>query len=327
MKVVERLVMLLVAIVVADPALAGLLQVDCTKGETLTKAVEQAQPGDTIQVTGTCKETVMITTDRVTLDGQGRAILDGGGVGAGGTVVSTQDFLPYYQGVLTIDGARGVTITGFTVQHGVDGITCKNGATCIIRNTTMQDNADEGLQVSNNAMAELLNCTFQRNAEWGLAVFDSSSVTFHGTIVSTNNGRAGIRIAGTSSASVPGEVTMYAKHNAHSGIEVVGASTFQAIGTLHIEHNGEHGVLVTGSSGLNGVRALFLVKHNKRAGFKVDGGAGISLGQVSDKAIITDNGTDIDLSFGARATLKGNTIGTITCDKSSLIRGDRVCPD
>jgi hypothetical protein len=228
MKVVERLVMLVVAIVVADPALAGLLQVDCTKGETLTKAVAQAQPGDTIQVTGTCTETVMITTDRVTLDGQGRAILDGGGVGKAGTVVSAQDWLPYYQGVLTIDGARGVTITGFTVQHGVDGITCKNGATCIVRHTTMQDNADEGLQVSQNAAAEILNCTFQRNAEWGLVVFDNSSVTFHGTIVSTNNGRAGIGIGGSSSATVPGEVTMHTTHNAHSGIEVARASTFQA---------------------------------------------------------------------------------------------------
>jgi hypothetical protein len=242
-------------------------------------------------------------------------------------VVSTQDWLPYYQGVLTIDGARGVTITGFTVQHGVDGITSKNGATCIIRNTTMQDNADEGLQVSNNATAELLNCTFQRNAEEGLTVFDTSSVTFHGTIVSTNNGRGGIGISGASSAQVPGEVTMYATHNAHSGIAVTRASNFQARGTLHIEHNGEHGVFVSSSSAFFGVRALFLVKHNKRAGVKVDNGATIALGQVSDKAIITDNGTDIDLSFGARATLKGNTIGTITCDKSSLVRGDRVCPE
>ena len=40
----------------------------------------------------------------------------------------------------------------------------------------------------------------------------------------------------------------------------------------------------------------------------------------------SDNGTDVDLSFGARATLKGSTIGTITCDKSSMIRGDVTCP-
>jgi nitrous oxidase accessory protein NosD len=220
MKVVNRLVVLLLAIVVARPALAGLLHVDCTKGETVAKAVEQAKPGDTIQVTGTCKETVMITTDRVTLDGQGSAILDGGGVGKAGTVVSTQDWLPYYQGVLTIDGARGVVVTGFTVQHGVDGITCKNGATCIIQNTTLQDNADEGIQVSQNATADLINCTLQRNAECGL-----------------------------------------------------------------------------------------------------DDGASITISQYSD------NGTDIDLSFGARATLKGNTIGTITCDKGSMIRGDVTCPE
>ena len=63
----------------ASPALAAIRNVDCTKGETITTALTDAVPGDTIRVTGTCRERITITTDRLTLDGQDRTILDGGG--------------------------------------------------------------------------------------------------------------------------------------------------------------------------------------------------------------------------------------------------------
>ena len=63
----------------ASPALAAIRNVNCTKGETITTALTDAVPGDTIRVTGTCRERITITTDRLTLDGQDRTILDGGG--------------------------------------------------------------------------------------------------------------------------------------------------------------------------------------------------------------------------------------------------------
>src|SRR5215831_9049765 len=87
---------------------AGITNVDCNKGQTIGQALTKADPGDTIRVTGTCHEQVTITTDRLTLDGQGTAILDGGG-GASGDDLS---------GLLTIDGAREVVVTGFTIQNG-----------------------------------------------------------------------------------------------------------------------------------------------------------------------------------------------------------------
>ncbi len=111
-----KILIAVMVMAVASPALAGTMKVNCDKGGTITKALENAKRGDTIQVTGTCKERVTITTDRLTLDGQGSAILDGGGGFKANAV---------FERVITIDGARGVTITGFTVQHGPDGITCK----------------------------------------------------------------------------------------------------------------------------------------------------------------------------------------------------------
>ena len=53
--------------------------VNCNSGETIAKVLDKAEPGDTIRVTGTCFERVTITTDRITLDGQGSATLDGAG--------------------------------------------------------------------------------------------------------------------------------------------------------------------------------------------------------------------------------------------------------
>ena len=69
-----------------SPVVAAIRNVDCTKGETITTALTAAVPGDTIRVTGTCRERITITTDRLTLDGQGSTILEGGG----GTRLSSQ---------------------------------------------------------------------------------------------------------------------------------------------------------------------------------------------------------------------------------------------
>ena len=73
--------LLIASVVTASPALAdsGVKQVHCEKGQTLTKALEKARPGDLFLVFGTCRERVVITTDQITLDGQGQAVLDGGG--------------------------------------------------------------------------------------------------------------------------------------------------------------------------------------------------------------------------------------------------------
>jgi hypothetical protein len=50
--------------------------------------------------------------------------------------------------------------------------------------------------------------------------------------------------------------------------------------------------------------------------------------RIDQGGTITGNGTDIVLRFGSRGTFNGKTIGTITCDETSLVRGDTgvTCP-
>jgi hypothetical protein len=93
--------------------------VDCGT-QSLSRAVQQNQPGDALLVSGICRaERIVITTDRLTLDGQRGAILDlGFGSVDGGTSDAT----------VLIDGARGVVIQGFTIQNGPDGVLGQSNA-------------------------------------------------------------------------------------------------------------------------------------------------------------------------------------------------------
>jgi hypothetical protein len=120
------------AFVAASPggdAASNMKVVNCDRGENIAEVLAKAEPGDTIRVTGTCVEWVSIKTDRITLDGQGAATLDGGG----GPIAE-------FDGVVIIDGASGVTIQGFTVQNGPgEGILGTHGAAFSVRNTTVQD--------------------------------------------------------------------------------------------------------------------------------------------------------------------------------------------
>lgn len=167
--------------------------VNCDAGQTIGKALQQANPGDTIVVSGTCRERVVISTDRVTLDGQGGAVLDGGG--GAPTELS---------GLVTIDGARGVTITGFTIQNGPgDGILALGAATVVVQNTTVQDNASMGVDVIDHSTAQLTDFTARRNLQ-GIDVFNSSLVILRGTIIISDNRSFGSDLGGRSTMEIRG---------------------------------------------------------------------------------------------------------------------------
>ena len=172
----------------------GLRNVDCSKGEMIGEALAKADRGDTIRVTGTCRERATITTDRLTLDGQGTAVLDGAGV------ARTTDF----SGLLTIDGARGVTVTGFTIQNAPsDGILALHAATCVVSNTTVQDNALMGIEVADLSTAELTDFTTRRNL-LGVNVLNESLVIFRGSIIIKDNRGDGLDLFGRSTADLRG---------------------------------------------------------------------------------------------------------------------------
>jgi len=193
---------LLIALVLLGPqeqsvgvagADSAVKKVECDNGQTLTDALQKAKPGDTLQVTGTCQERVIITTDRLTLDGDGSAVLDGGGGGP-----------TEFEGVVTIDGAHGVTLTGFTIQNGPgEGILGRHGAAFTMQHTTVQDNAHTGIVVSDGSTADLSDTTVWRNAN-GLDVFTGANAILRGAISITHNLGVGAFANGASILEIRG---------------------------------------------------------------------------------------------------------------------------
>ena len=350
-------------------AASNMRVVNCDRGQNLGEALARAEPGDTIRVTGTCVERVSIKTDRITLDGQGAATLDGGGG-------------PYaeFDGVVTIDGASGVTIQGFTVQNGAgEGILGTHGAAFSVRNTTVQDNGGNGVAVAEGSTAELTDCSMLRNAT-GIDVFTQSSAVLKGAIRTNENLGNGADINGTSiieirgaqvEASRNGGVGLVAGSNSQLavfGFDVSRGSTFTidanggpgivlgdsilnvfesttisitnsplgilvgagkiispfGVGTFVIENNG-----VGLDFGLDGTALLVggLTVRNNGTGVRGDGAGVLTFISIPENpSAITGNGVDVDLRFGARATIEGVNVGTITCDSTVLSRGTTVCP-
>jgi Right handed beta helix region len=353
-------------------------KVERDKGQTLTEALKQAKPGDTLHVTGTCHERVTITTDRLTLDGGGSAVLDGGGGGP-----------TEFDGVVTIDGAHGVTLTGFTIQHGPgEGILGLHGAAFAVQQTTVQNNATIGIGVADGSMADLTDCTIQGNGV-GIDVFTSASAILRGAITSSqntgngaevngqsmleirgaqvqlnNNGGAGL-VAGSGQVAIFGFTaaqgsTLTANGNGNFGIIIftpqsqltIYGSDFFGSGAniITAANNGADGILVsagfiaspfgtgkfvlannaTGLHFIEGGGAVItggLNVQNNATGVLADGASTLTLASIpTNPSVVENNGTDVDLRFGTRATVDGVTIGTIVCDTTVLSRPTTVCP-
>src|SRR5262249_15587687 len=95
-------------------------------------------------------------------------------------------------------------------------------------------------------------------------------------------------------------------------------------GTILIEHNTE-GVRAENTCTIAQLIAGRMTIRGNTIGILGDDGSDI---RIDQGGTITDNGMDIVLRFGSRGTFNGNTIGTITCDETSLVRGDTgvTCP-
>jgi hypothetical protein len=189
------------------------MQLNCDTGQQLAHALSVAKPGSTIQLTGTCRERVTIATDGITLDGQGTAVIEGEGAGP-----FPSDFDP----VVTIDGARRVTLRGLTVQNSPgEGILAKNGASFRLEHVTAQNNGNAGIALFANSTGELEAVMSQGNLT-GLAGFDSAVAILHGSIVLTGNLVHGLTFEGKSTVDLRG-AQLNASNNGGFGLVMAGS--------------------------------------------------------------------------------------------------------
>jgi Right handed beta helix region len=229
------------------------IRVNCNAGQTIEQALQRARPGTTILVSGTCRERVTITTDRITLDGRGSAILDGRSNNPGTAGVQSD---PEFDGVVIIDGVTGVTLTGLTIQNGLgNGIFGRRSAAFAVRNTAVQDNSVTGIVVSDNSTVELADSTIQRNSSVGIDVFNNSSVILKGAISITNKHElGGVNVFGSSTMEIRG-ARVQLNNNRGVGLVVGSGSQLAIFGfnvsqgsTLTANANGAGGIVLAGGS-------------------------------------------------------------------------------
>jgi len=189
---------------------------------------------------------------------------------------------------------------------------------------------------------------------FGIVVIGNSCASFSGDITVSGNNIGGISISYTSSAWFAGNVSVTS--NTWDGIFIHTNSEAAFNGNTFVSSNNGNGVSITNNgslvfwnlsgynreflvegNGLNGISLtngasitnlwddVIIIRDNGLSGIFVDDGSSINFGTGGNT--ITGHTPDISLSFGARATFNGvDTIGSIVCDETALIRGNQACP-
>jgi hypothetical protein len=169
--------------VVGSTAQAATLSVNCAAKVGLTsigaalKALQSSEESHgpaTINVSGACHENVVIQTiDRLTLNAVNGASITDASSGA--------------LDVIGVLDSRDVTITGFSIFGGLDGIACGDGALCRLTRDTVDGATGNGVAVFTLGQARLTSVKLNNN-DIGLYVNHGGTVIGDATMQGNNQG-------------------------------------------------------------------------------------------------------------------------------------------
>jgi len=220
-----------------------ILKVDCDAGEKIQDKIAAAKPGDTILVSGTCRETINIPSEviRITLDGQGKAVIEGPAKGDG----------------FFIRG-KDVTIKGFTISAGRDGIHLSGaagGAAATIEGNIIRKTGRHGIHMDHSGVSRIAGNTIEEVPGFGIDVGESSVARIGyllrplGRAANTIRrcGEHGIAVTRASAARIVGNKI---EGNGGSGVFVSRHSQADVFGNS-ISGNGQDGITASQNSGVN----------------------------------------------------------------------------
>ena len=144
-----------------EQAQSGTHTLTCGPEKTIGQAIKTLKPGDTLLVSGTCNENLAMgqEVDRITLDGQGTATINGDSSA----------------NAVTVTG-RGITIRGFVITGGApQAVGVTDGGSAVIDGNTIQYADRNGIAVFRNSSADIINNTIQNNPLAGIAIQSNSS--------------------------------------------------------------------------------------------------------------------------------------------------------
>jgi parallel beta-helix repeat protein len=268
---------------------------DCSAG-TLQAAVNNAAPGDTIFVGGTCNENVVIRNDaqRITLKGEGTATINGSNPNSPALIVR----------------GKGIVIQGFTITGGSVGIDLNRGSNAFVDGNVIENASGHGIVVGPGAFAGVINNLIRNNLGAGIVVNENSS--------------ARIGFSEDSDTAAAGNAI---QDNA-VGILVTNQSNARIVGN-DISSNDGDGVLVIRRSSAD--ISNNAINGNGTDGIRVEDNSVVQLGQDSGSSIFelpndtSTNNTGFGLSCALGGVADGRQ-GTLT-GTSGATDFDAACID
>src|SRR5262245_28350135 len=227
-------------ILVPLAASAGPSSINCAS-RTISSALRNLRPGDTLLVTGACHENVVIDAGihDVTIDGQ-----------------DTTSVIPAVatQPAITVFG-QNVTLRRLVVNGGDHVVQIARGGSAVIERSTIKNAAKNGVFVLDSAFAAIGNSTIEDNGGHGVSVAFASSAVIgllsRGATVTSpntiqNNTNVGIIVSNAATASI---VANTISGNGFGGIRVQQVSHGRISGNA-IDNNVRSGIAVLEYSGV-----------------------------------------------------------------------------
>jgi parallel beta-helix repeat protein len=224
---------------------AAPLTVDCNAGEKIQPKIALAKPGDTVLVSGTCSENIAIPSEvvRITLDGQGKAVIQAPGTTADAIFIRGKD----------------ITIKGFTLTGGRDGIHLSGaaaGASAIIDGNAIQRTGRYGIHLDSSSVGRIANNRIENIPNAGIDITENSYARIGFVIPSApkpgpntirNSGNHGIAVSRASSAWIANNTIA---DNKGGGVFVNRNSQADIVNNT-INGNGGDGITASQNSGVN----------------------------------------------------------------------------
>ncbi len=274
--------------------------------DQLNRGLRRARPGDTLLISGTCEESVTITQGPLTLKGDVNGAISG---------ARFEPETSEFNGLITVDGARGVVISGLTVHDSpTEGVLAINGATVTIRDSVIADN-QTGVRLSQSSMS-VADSEFRDHTGHGIMAITGSTLVLGGTVDIHGNLGAGLFLEGNSMAELRGAQV----HTDHNSLGVI-IALHSTLAVLELDSS---------------VGSTLTARHNAAIGIQLGQGVLMVSGEgrpVASTLIDSSNnggpgllalaGSQVLSPFGtARFVMNGNPVGMILMSGASTeIRG------
>ena len=191
----------------ASPSQAVTLKANCDIGQSIQQKLDLASTGDTVEVSGTCGESVVMRTDRITLDCKSLANASITGTGGASTTVGVVARNAVVKNCTIARGDSGISTVSVSrngsaeiTDNLLDGVSIVHSSYGRLIGNEITGAPSNGVVVSSGSYADIFDNNIHDNASSGLFVGNSSGVDLVDNDITGHDGvrRYGVIVSRTS---------------------------------------------------------------------------------------------------------------------------------